>query len=211
MVRRGRVTVDGVRVQNPSLRCIPEKVRIEVEGRPVVPRRRVVIMMNKPAGIVTTRSDERGRSTVYTILGELGQWLFPVGRLDKESSGLLLLTNDTVLGEKLTNPDTKVPKHYEVILDREFRDEDGKKFESGMSVGQKRFLPASVQILGARKVSVTIKEGKNRQLRRMFEAAGYRVEGLCRTAVGKLTLRGLEEGKWRYLKHEEIDRMFQTP
>lgn len=210
IIGQGRLTMDGKTVWNPSLRCFPEKVRFAVDGQSVLAGRYVYIIMNKPLGVVTTRSDERGRKTVYTILGTVGRWVFPVGRLDKDTSGLLILTNDTALGERLTNPASKVPKKYEVRLDRDFNTEDKGKFESGMSVGDETYLPARIRVLGPRQVLVTIREGKNRQLRRMFEAEGYRVVGLERTAVGTLVLGGLERGKWRYLEKEEVQRMIQT-
>ncbi len=113
-----RVSVNGKIIINPSLRCSMDDDRIEIDGKPVRQTSFVYIVMNKPVGIVTTRSDERGRKTVYDLLGDVGQWIFPVGRLDKDSSGLLLFTNDHRLGERLTNPDSKVPKTYIVTLDK---------------------------------------------------------------------------------------------
>jgi 23S rRNA pseudouridine2605 synthase len=207
MILEGRVRVDGKIMRNPSLRCIPEKARIVIDGRPVRSKPLVYIMMNKPVGVVTTRSDERRRKTVYDILGEVGQWVFPLGRLDKDTSGLLIFSNDNRFGEQLTNPGTKIPKVYEVVLDKDFRIEDKEVFEFGMSVGGEKYLPASVQNLSPRKIRISILEGKNRQIRRMFEGVGYRVQQLVRIAIGDVVLSGLEEGRWRYLSMEEVQRL----
>ena len=207
LILDGRITVHGRVLSNPSYRCIPEKTDIAVDGIPVQKEHYRYIVMNKPIGIVTTRSDERGRNTVYHLLGEIGQWVFPVGRLDKDSSGLLIFTNDTRFGERLTSPETKISKVYEVTVDKDFIPEDRKKFESGISVDGEIFQPATVKILGPRTMRMTIVEGKNRQIRRMCEAVGYRVITLARIKIGGLTVTDLEPGAWRDLTAGEIDKL----
>jgi 23S rRNA pseudouridine2605 synthase len=165
-------------------------------------------MMHKPAGIVTTRSDERGRSTVYDLLKDQGRWLFPVGRLDRDTRGLLLFTNDTQWANALTDPASKVPKVYEVRLDREMEDRDMDRFRVGVTLdGGERTLPAKiVRITRADGpwVEVAITEGKNRQVRRMMAALGYDVKALLRTRIGPVSLEGLKEGAVRPLTGREV-------
>jgi 23S rRNA pseudouridine2605 synthase len=182
-VARDVISVDGARVRKPEL---------------------VYILMNKPAGVVTTRSDERGRATVYDLLGDVGRWVFPVGRLDKETSGLLLFTNDNRLGESLTSPASKAPKTYRVTLDADVAEGDLRVIRAGMRLAGERLLPALAASLGPCEVELTIVEGKNRQIRRMFESLGHRVVALDRTAIGRLRAGSLPPGKWRHLAPDEV-------
>jgi 23S rRNA pseudouridine2605 synthase len=172
-------------------------------------------MMHKPAGIVTTRSDERGRSTVYDLLKDQGRWLFPVGRLDRDSQGLLLFTNDTQWADGLTDPKSKIPKVYEVQLDREFEDPDLERFRSGVILDDGyRTLPAKIKRLprtGGYCVEVAITEGKNRQVRRMMAALGYDVKSLIRTRIGPVSLSGVREGGVRPLTTDEIRSLKAEP
>ena len=164
--------------------------------------------MNKPIGVVTTRSDERGHKTVYDILGVVGKWVFPVGRLDKESSGLLLLTNDNQLGDLLTSPETKVPKVYHVKLDKQLKNEHRKELESGMNLNGERLLSVKIKPMSEKLwYEFTLVEGRNRQIRRMCWKLGYRVEELIRTRVGNLELKNLNHGEWRYLMENEITNL----
>ena len=164
--------------------------------------------MNKPAGVVTTRSDELGRKTVYDLLGEQGKWIFPVGRLDKETTGLLLLTNDHRLGEQLTNPASRIPKCYRVELDKTLTEGERNEIEGGLLVDDEQLLPATVTPVGDKlqstQIDVTIYEGKNRQIRRMFESFGHTVLSLERISIGELHLGNLEIGKVRELTIAEM-------
>ncbi len=200
----GRVRVNGTVVRDPSFRCSMSADTIVVDGRVISKRSPVYIAMHKPSGVVTTRSDEMGRKTVYDVLGDAGRWVFPVGRLDRETSGLLLLTNDTRFGERLTNPASKVRKTYQVGLDKSVSDEDLRRIRAGIRVDAARYLPAEIRRTGETSVEMTIVEGKNRQIRRIFEFLGYRVLFLSRRKIGTLSLSSLPSGEWRYLKDSEV-------
>jgi pseudouridine synthase len=183
---------------------------IRVDGGVVQKRRHLYIAMHKPAGYVTTRSDEKSRSTVYDLLGERREWVFPVGRLDRDTLGLLVFTNDTEFGQALTSPDAHVPKSYLVRLDRPLAEVDAGEMRSGMTLADgTRLRPASVARAGGEGnvFEVTIDEGKNRQLRRMCEELGYRVLALHRFRIGSLELGALPEGATRPLGKAEVDAL----
>lgn len=208
LIRSGTVSVNGRKILDPSFRVSPSLDVLRVSGKGISMRSRLYIMMNKPPGCVTTRSDEKGRSSVYGILGGIREWVFPVGRLDKESRGLLLFTNDTQFGETLTNPASHVPKTYRVRTDRPVSDEHLRVLSGGMLLRGGRLKPA----LAARRegdcwIELTITEGKNRQVRRMCEALGYRVLELIRIRIGGLALGDLKEGEWRYLRRGETEEL----
>jgi len=208
LIRAGRVTVNGKVLTNPEVRVHPERETIAVGGKVVTRQRHLYIMMHKPAGTVTTRSDERGRSTVYDLLKDQDGWLFPVGRLDRDSRGLLLFTNDTQWANALMDPASKVSKVYELQLDREMTDRDMDRFRAGVSLDDgERTLPAKIKRLNRSDghwVEAAITEGKNRQLRRMMAALGYDVKVLIRTRIGPASLEGLPVGKVRPLSPDEI-------
>ena len=208
LIADGRVRVNGTVATSPARRVSMSKDKVTVDGKKIPEKTLVYILMNKPSGLVTTRSDERGRPTVYDLLGDMGQWVFPVGRLDLETSGLLLLTNDNRLGESLTNPVSKVPKTYHVTLDKEVLAEHFLTIRAGMTIKGLQLLPAAISPLGKRRVEMTIVEGKNRQIRRMFESLGYRVVGLDRTAIGSLSAGSLKPGEWEYLDEPRTKLLF---
>ena len=207
LVRQRKVSVNGRIVIDPTFRCALDSDTIQVDGKKLRTTQLVYIAMNKPKGVVTTRSDERGRRTVYDILGDVGRWVFPVGRLDKNTSGLLILTNDNRLGESLTNPKSKIPKTYRVMLDKQIAPGDVQLMERGMVLDGERLLPAKVKQKPAGVVEITIVEGKNRQIRRMCDSLGYEILDLVRTNIGHLSLEGLKLGSCRYLSENEI-RLF---
>jgi 23S rRNA pseudouridine2605 synthase len=207
LITSGCVAVNGTVVTDPSFRCDPSNDRISVRGRKVSEAPRICIIMNKPAGTVTTRSDERGRPTVYDCLGDTGKWMFPVGRLDRETEGLLLMTNDHRLGNRLTDPSSKVPKTYRVTLDRPLEPPDRDILAQGMLLDGERLRRAEVTLVSGNVIDCTITEGKNRQVRRMFDALGYRVVYLCRIAIGKFILKGLKPGEWRKCSDDDIRKM----
>ncbi|MBA4312470.1 MAG: pseudouridine synthase [Chlorobiaceae bacterium] len=204
MILAGRVSINGKPCLNPSYRCALASDKISVDNKKIFKESFKYIILNKPVGVVTTRSDERGRKTVYDLLGDVGQWVFPVGRLDKDTSGLLLMTNDTQLGNLLTSPDSKIPKTYNVTISEIIAPEDIVKLRSGIVIGEEKFLPAIVNRIGEKQIEVIIVEGKNRQIRRMFQSIGYKVISLSRTKIGRLALKNLKPGEWKYLTHEKV-------
>lgn len=204
MIREKRVSVNGNIINNPSFRCAVAHDRIAVDGMTVKENEPMYFVLHKPVGVVTTRSDERGRSTVYDVLGDVGRWVFPVGRLDKDTSGLLLFTNDHRLGEQLTSPLSKVPKTYLVGLDKPLTDRDATMMRKGMLLDGERLLPANVIIRKGGTIEMTIVEGKNRQIRRMCESLGYMVMSLARIRIGACELGTLKQGEVRKLKQSEL-------
>ncbi len=204
LILAGRVRLNGAIVRDPGRRCVPEEATIAVQGKRLEPASPVYLLLNKPAGLVTTRSDERGRPTVYDCLGELGRWVFPVGRLDKETSGLLLFTNDAAFGDVITDPAHGVGKRYSVTLDAEVTGAHAALIRKGVRVGVEQYRPAESVVVSGRKVEMTITEGKNRQIRRIFEFLGYRVVRLARLQVGPVVLGSLKPGEWRRLTAQEV-------
>jgi len=207
IIKEGRVSVNGKLILNPSFRCSLSVDKILIDGKKPKEKQLVYIAMNKPVGVLSTRSDEKGRKTVYDILGELQTWVFPIGRLDKDTSGLLLFTNDNQLGERLTNPLSEIPKTYHVKLNRELQYGDIKLIERGMTLNGERLLPARIVQSKGNRVEITIIEGKNRQIRRMFEELGYKILSLCRIRIGSLEFNDLKQGEWRYLNQKEIKKL----
>jgi pseudouridine synthase len=215
LIETGRVRVSGKVVTWPARRIDPRSDVVSVDGRRVSDAiERVVIALHKPAGYVTTRSEPGGRATVYDLLGGVGRWVFPVGRLDRQSSGLLIVTNDHQLGERLTSPDSALPKTYharvlglpEAQALKILR--EGVLLEDGVLT-----RPARVRMLGTRKggsswLEIVLTEGKNRQVRRMCAAVGHQVVELVRVRIGALELAELAPGEWRQLSAEEIARLF---
>ena len=210
LIQSGEVSVNGNIVRSPQLWVDPRKDKIALKGRPVHKPEFIYLAMNKPAGIITTRSDERGRGTVYDLLPKEVGWIFPVGRLDKESSGLLLFTNDTRFGETVTGPDAKIPKRYAVQFDKPLHVADRKRMESGMVLDEDmRTLPATVHVSkdDPATCEITLREGKNRQIRRMAEMLGYEVLALKRLSLGGIQLGSLKEGEVRRLTSAEKQRI----
>lgn len=163
------------------------------------------IVMNKPRGYVTTRADERGSKTVYDLMTDLPGWIFPVGRLDKNTSGLLIFTNDSDYAEKLTNPEFKHTKTYVVKLDRKISEHHLKRFGEGIKLDDGyRTMPAKATPLeNDYTFLLTLVEGKNRQIRRMCSSLGYKVVRLHRCAVGAFTINELKLGEWRPMTDQE--------
>ena len=206
LVRQGCVQVNGRPVRSPSLWLDPRVDRISIDGRPVRAVHHVSLALFKPAGYVTTRSDERGQRTVYDLLPADLPHLFPVGRLDKETSGLLLFTNDVRFGERVTNPLRHVPKTYLLSLDTPLAAHHADLWRRGMQLADgTRLRPVLVSpsVSAPQEVTMTLSEGKNRQVRRMAEELGYTVLRLVRTAIGDVTLDGLVPGGVRMLTEHE--------
>lgn len=214
MVAAGNVSVNGRVVRSVSFRVDPAGDHIEVDGENVAKKKEFAyLLFNKPVGVVTTRSDERGRKTVYDFIDashlKRESHLFPVGRLDKETSGALLITNDSQLGETLTNPKSKTAKTYEVVCEGALSKDDVSALRNGVLLADGyKTLPAKVENVrgdgAATACGVTVIEGKNRQIRNMFESLRHPVLQLQRVSFGTLNLGALPEGQLRALTEKEI-------
>ena len=204
----GRVRVNGAVVRNPDHWVDLERDHVTLDGRALRPAAKTYLVLYKPKGYLTTYRDPDGRPTVYDLLRDAGRWLSPVGRLDLDTSGLLLMTNDTDFAERIMNPDHKVPKTYQVKAATLLSDEQFDQLRRGVMLRDGTTRPAEVRRLrdSARHthLEISITEGRNRQVRRMLEAVGSKVLKLVRTAIGPLEIGGLEIGKWRELTPEEV-------
>ena len=203
-----RVRVNGRIVENPDQWVDIEKDRITLDGKPLRAARPIYILLYKPKGYLTTWRDPEGRSTIYDLAADAGTWLSPVGRLDLDTSGLLILTNDTAFADHITDPDHKVPKTYQVKAATLLSDEQIDRLRHGVELSDGPTRPAQVTRLrdGAKHthLEITITEGRNRQVRRMLEAVDSKVSKLVRTAIGPVRIGDLAIGKWRHLTEEEL-------
>jgi pseudouridine synthase len=204
----GRVRVNGKIVQNPDHWVDLETDRVTLDGKPLRAAEKAYIVLYKPKGYLTTWRDPQGRPTIYDLAADAGTWLSPVGRLDLDTSGLLLLTNDTDFAERVANPDHKVPKTYQVKAATLLSDEQIEKLRRGVELNDGPTRPAEVRRLrdGAKHtfLEITITEGRNRQVRRMLEAVDSKVSKLVRTAIGPIRIGELPIGKWRTLSGDEV-------
>jgi 23S rRNA pseudouridine2605 synthase len=211
VIQGGRVIVNGRVERNPHrwVNLLADTIKVDNELLTKQPFR--YIILNKPRGLVTSKADERGRATVFDILEEEGEGLAPVGRLDKDTTGLLLFTNDHQLANLLISPESGVEKTYLATVDRDVDQKDLQRCADGMEIEGRgkviRTKPAVVKLKGQRLAEITLTEGRNRQVRRMFEALGYQVVDLKRTSIGPLELGDLREGESRDLSHAEIEQL----
>lgn len=202
-IRHGRVTVNG-ELKTDLATQVAFSDQVRVDGQVVRTQEFVYLLLNKPADFLTTRSDERSRKTIYQLLpGDLPN-LAHVGRLDKESEGLLLLTNDGDLAFRITHPKFKLEKEYLVTLDREFETEDSPKTKKGVYLSEGRARFDTIVKVNPRQVRVVLTQGLKRQVRRVFAALGYKVKRLRRVRIGSLTDRGLRPGEVRLLSQKEV-------
>jgi pseudouridine synthase len=217
LIASGAVRVNGRRVPATGMLIDPARDTITVKGRPVKPvSAHRYLMLNKPLGAITTAKDEADRKTVLDVIGTSGQRghrLFPVGRLDADTTGLLLLTDDGDLSYRLTHPRFKVAKEYLVTVAGVPGDEDLETLRSGVKLDDGLTAPAEVKVIrvttsdrnsGFAVLRVVIREGRRRQVRRMLHAVGHKVKALKRTAFGPLTLGHLKAGEWRELGEGEL-------
>jgi len=209
LVVAGRVRVDGRVVRDPEAPTDARRARVTVDDAAVGAAEKVYLMLNKPRGLVTTASDEHGRDTVYALLREVNlPWLAPVGRLDKASEGLLLLTNDSAWAARLTDPAAHVDKTYHVQIDALPEAALLQRLQAGIDDGGERLSAKSVRELrrGEKNawLEVVLDEGRNRQIRRLLAAFDIAVLRLVRIAIGPLALGDLAKGKWRMLSAAEV-------
>lgn len=216
LITEGRVRVNGAVVDELGAKADPETAHIEVDGRRLhtaVPRR--YVLLYKPVHYVTTRSDPQHRPTVLTLLGQMGQGLYPVGRLDFDSEGLILLTNDGELADRLTHPRHEVPRTYEVRVFGVPTTEMLRRLEAGVPLDGRRTAKAQVRVIESftkksgeqSLLELVIHEGRNRQVRRMCQAVGLPVITLARTKIGTLTDRRLKPGMFRELRPAEVAQL----
>lgn len=209
-IQQGRITVNGRPAQvgqpiNPRRDVVAvDGVRVQFQKK----KHNVYIMLHKPRGHVTTTSDELGRNCVADLVKEAPERVYPVGRLDRNSEGLLLFTNDGEFANMMMHPSNKITKTYRVTVRPDITDEQAAKMASGIELDGKKTLPATVLVLekqeGRVVLQMTISEGRNRQIRRMCEAVGLEVARLKRTSVGPLKLGMLQPGQWRELRPAEL-------
>lgn len=208
IIRQGRVTVNGFKVTEMGMKVTNDDV-VEVDNKPVNHRQnKIYIMLNKPTGYVTTVEDELSRNTVLDLISGIKERIYPVGRLDFDTSGLLLLTNDGDFTFRLTHPRHHTQKVYIAEIEGIPGPQEIKRFKEGIILEDFTTSPADIKILKKRKgvctVEITIYEGRNRQIRRMCEEIGHMVISLKRIAIGSIQLGDLQEGKWRYLHESEV-------
>jgi 23S rRNA pseudouridine2605 synthase len=214
LIRAGRVRLNGAARHDPETPVHLERDRIEVDRDAVTAESRIYLMLNKPRGVVTTASDEKGRQTVYSLLGEKMPWVGPIGRLDKASEGLLLLTNDSEWGALISDPDSHLDKTYHVQARFIIRDSLTYELLNGLQVGGELLRAKHARELrGGEKntwLEIVLDEGKNRQIRRMFEHLGIEVLRLIRVAIGPLALGQLAKGESRPLAAAEKSALDQA-
>lgn len=220
LIAQGRVTVNGTIVTELGSKADAETDDIRVDGRRIrLPQRRRYILLHKPRGYVTTRSDPQGRKTVLDLLKAVREYIYPVGRLDYDSEGLLILTNDGDLAARLTHPRHEVERVYEAKV-RGVPDAHAlERLEKGVTIEGRRTAPATVEMksrpstadVGHSIVRITIREGRNRQVRQMFETVGHPVMRLKRVRIGPIEDALLPPGHWRELSEREIVLLRQSP
>ena len=211
-IRQGMIKVDDVTVKKPELKVDADTQKIAVNGKEVVYRRMEYYMMNKPAGVVSATKDPKEKTVLDLFKGQRRKDLFPVGRLDKDTVGLLLVTNDGELSHRLLAPGKHVDKIYYAKIDGEVNSEDADAFAQGIDIGDEKLtLPARLEILTSgteSEIRLTIQEGRFHQVKRMFEARGKKVIYLRRESMGTLVLDPqLREGEYRPLTEEELKKL----
>ena len=207
----GRVRVNGRVVQDPDHWVDLERDRITLDGKALRSAVKTYLLLYKPKGFLTSYGDPEGRPTVYDLIQDAGTWLAPVGRLDLDTSGLLLLTNDTEFAERVMNPEHKVPKTYQLKTSTLIGDDQIEQLRQGVELSDGPTRPAIVtRLRDSAKytfLEVTITEGRNRQVRRMIEAVGSKVLKLVRTGLGPIRIGELPIGKWRLLTPDEVRQL----
>jgi len=204
LIATGRVTINGRVCTNFSAQP-DERDHVKVDGKLVHLERTTTIALHKPAGFVSTRSDPNARDTIFDLLPPKFPRLFNVGRLDAQSEGLLLLTNDGDLAQQLTHPRFKIEKEYEVTLDRQWESVHAPKLLRGIFLEGQRAQMARIRSIRQTRLRVVLRQGINQQIRRMFFAVGYEVKRLVRVRIGNLRLGDLPRGQWRILSKSELD------
>ena len=213
-IHAGRVQVNGKVLRNPDHWVDMQRDRVRFDGKPLVVRERMYLLLYKPSGYLTTYKDPQGRPTVYDLIADIGAFLSPVGRLDLDTSGLLLMTNDNRFAERVTNPQSHVPKTYLVKASTQLTDAHLRQLRDGIDLADGPTRPAVVRrVRDSAKYThfeVTLTEGRNRQVRRMVEALGAKVLKLVRVKVGTIAIGTLPIGQWRLLTPGEVAALMGT-
>ncbi|MCC7043737.1 MAG: rRNA pseudouridine synthase [Acidobacteria bacterium] len=207
-IQDGRVMVNGRVVTTPDRWVDMARDQLRFDNAPLEPRKRLYLLLHKPAGYITTYRDPQGRPTVYDLIEDVETFVSPVGRLDLDTSGLLLMTNDNQFAERVTNPASHVPKSYVVNVSRRLSDDELARLRSGIELPDGPTRPAVVRRVRASEsdtcVEITLTEGRNRQVRRMVETLGAKVLQLVRVKIGSIAIGTLPIGRWRLLTPAEV-------
>ncbi|MFA5039378.1 MAG: pseudouridine synthase [Candidatus Omnitrophota bacterium] len=211
LILSGHVTVNDKPATEPSLDVDPDSREVKLDGVLITPReKKIYILLHKPQGVVSTVKDAHAGQTVLELLpAALRKGLHPVGRLDKDTTGVLLLTNDGELTHRISHPSFEVEKTYEVLLNKDAAESDLKAIGSGVMLEGRKTAPCRVKKLSPGKLEIILHEGRKRQIRRVFSLFHYHVKELKRVRQGSLDLGGLKEGEWRFLEDSEVRRLFQ--
>ena len=213
IIAAGRVKVNGEVVTEMGTKVDPQKDTIEVDGEEIEKEQKVYLKLYKPTGYVTTVKDPQGRKTVLDLIDGVDKRIYPAGRLDLDSSGLLLLTNDGDLTHKITHPSHELDKEYEVVINGQLKRQEIKQFKKGIDLQEGRTAPAKINKVNEDNKNTTYKviihEGMNRQIRRMFDVLGYKVVSLIRVRIGNITLGSLNPGEHKALSREEVQDLLR--
>lgn len=210
LIRDGRVILNGKICTNLST-TVTDSDDVVVDGNKVRPHKGVVIVLHKPRGLVCSRRDERDRDTIYSLLPEKFHTLHHVGRLDKESEGLLLMTNRGEVSQRLLHPSQGVEKEYEVILETRFDPENLTRLTKGFHTEDGYAKAERAWMIGDYKIGMVLKQGLKRQIRMMLYFLGYEVKRLVRVRIGNLAIKGILEGNWKELSDKDVDKMLLNP
>ena len=214
LIEAGRVRVDGKVVTDPRTLVVPERIAVAIDGQAAAAASWRLVLLNKPRGVVTTRHDPEGRPTVFDLVPEGDGHLVSVGRLDLATSGLILLTTDTRLADWLTDPSNRVPRVYTVTARGEVADDEAARLLSGVEAAGGTLAADDVVVRKRSRrethLVVRLREGKNREIRRLFESIGHAVTRLRRVAFGGLELGSLPDGRWREIDREEARAAFEN-
>lgn len=209
-ILEGKVTVHHQKILEPSYPVDPLEDTVMLEGRRIILLKKVYILLNKPAGVMTTKADRFAQKTVMDLLPLHLRYVYPVGRLDKDTTGLLLLTNDGELAHRMMHPSFETEKTYRAVLDRPVSASDKKKLEAGVMLDDQKTHPCVLRMISAKEAEIVIHEGRKRQVRRMFALLHYHVFELSRIRQGVLTLGSLKIGEWRHLDTAEVKKLRET-
>jgi len=210
LITSGRIKVDGQKITDLSFK-VPKTSKVLLDGKLVEPQEKIVIALNKPPGYISTASDEFGRKTVLDLVKNIKVRLYPAGRLDRDSRGLIILTNDGELVYNITHPKFMIPKTYELLIRGTMSKKDLSRLKNGINIDNKKLMPNKISIIentGSHELlKIQIHEGRKRILRRVFAFLDYEVLELKRVKIGGLGLGNLKEGHYRILKKEDIEKL----